>query len=58
MALNYLREDDHAEKWILVEKLRLDARCYAEGLTVAAAAARVGPSSSSYKTSSTAIRRS
>lgn len=42
MALNHLREDDHVSKWILADKLRLGAHYYAEGLTVAAAAARLG----------------
>ena len=42
MALNHLREEDHVSKWILADKLRLGAHYYAEGLTVAAAAARLG----------------
>jgi hypothetical protein len=42
MALNYLRDDNHAEKWIRLEKRRRGAHYYAEGLPVAAAAERVG----------------
>ena len=43
MALNYLRNANNgAQKWILVGKLQRGAHYYAEGLPVAAAAARVG----------------
>jgi predicted phage terminase large subunit-like protein len=42
MALNYLREDNHAEKWITADKLRIAARYYAEGLPVDKAAAKLG----------------
>jgi hypothetical protein len=44
MALNYLREDSRAEMWIHAGNLQNGAHYYAEGLTVAAAAARVGVS--------------
>ena len=40
-ALNYLREESHADKWILAGKLRDGAHYYAEGLPVEKAAARV-----------------
>jgi len=42
MALNYLRQDNHAEKWITADKLRIATRWYAEGLPVNQAAAKIG----------------
>lgn len=41
-ALNYLRQDNHAEKWIMADKLRIATRWYAEGLPVDKAAAKFG----------------